>query len=212
MPPGAGGGKSDAGEQIGPRGEADQALLDLLQALAGDAVALLDGADVGDRGFDLVHFRSMGVNYAALNRRRTMALKVSKADVWAVTSTIGRAAPAEKLEALSKAGANLEMVLARRTEARPGRDVRDPDQGREGGEGGAGRPAWASRESIHSVRVEGGDKPGLGAKIARTLGDAGRQLPRLVGDRHGQEVRELHRLRQRRRSGAGHRGAEEGKL
>ena len=35
-------------------------------------------------------------------------------------------------------------------------------------EAGFGKP-----ENIHSVRVEGGDKPGLGAKIARTLGDAG---------------------------------------
>jgi hypothetical protein len=28
-------------------------------------------------------------------------------------------------------------------------------------------------EGIHAVRVEGGDKPGLGAKIARGLGSAG---------------------------------------
>ena len=27
--------------------------------------------------------------------------------------------------------------------------------------------------NIHSVRIEGGDKPGLGAKIARALGNAG---------------------------------------
>jgi Na+-translocating ferredoxin:NAD+ oxidoreductase RnfG subunit len=27
--------------------------------------------------------------------------------------------------------------------------------------------------AIHGVRIEGGDRPGLGAKIARTLGDAG---------------------------------------
>ena len=33
---------------------------------------------------------------------------------------------------------------------------------------GMGQPG-----SIHSVRIEGGDKPGLGSKIARTLGDAG---------------------------------------
>ena len=28
-------------------------------------------------------------------------------------------------------------------------------------------------EHIYSVRIEGGDKPGLGSKIARVLGDAG---------------------------------------
>ena len=35
-------------------------------------------------------------------------------------------------------------------------------------EAGFGKP-----ESIHSVRIEGGDKPGLGSKIARALGNAG---------------------------------------
>jgi predicted amino acid-binding ACT domain protein len=35
-------------------------------------------------------------------------------------------------------------------------------------EAGFGKP-----QNIHSVRIEGGDKPGLGAKIARALGDAG---------------------------------------
>jgi predicted amino acid-binding ACT domain protein len=33
---------------------------------------------------------------------------------------------------------------------------------------GMGKP-----ENIHSIRIEGGDKPGLGSKIARTLSDAG---------------------------------------
>jgi predicted amino acid-binding ACT domain protein len=33
---------------------------------------------------------------------------------------------------------------------------------------GMGRP-----ESIHSLRIEGGDKPGLGARIARCLSDTG---------------------------------------
>ena len=32
---------------------------------------------------------------------------------------------------------------------------------------------FAKSDTIHGVRVEGTDKPGLGAKIARTLGDAG---------------------------------------
>jgi hypothetical protein len=73
-----------------------------------------------------------------------MALKVAKCDVWAVTIDDRPGGAAEKLENLSKAGANLEMVLARRT-----------------------------AENIHSVRIEGGDKPGLGSGIARALSDAG---------------------------------------
>jgi hypothetical protein len=102
-----------------------------------------------------------------------MALKVSKADVWAVTIDDRPGGAAQKLEALSKAGANLEMVLARRTE-QSGQGVMfvTPLKGKKAVEAarqaGMGQPG-----SIHSVRIEGGDKPGLGSKIARTLGDAG---------------------------------------
>ena len=52
-----------------------------------------------------------------------MALKVSKADVWAVTIDDRPGGAAEKLETLSKAGADLEMVLARRTAEQPGKGV-----------------------------------------------------------------------------------------
>jgi hypothetical protein len=102
-----------------------------------------------------------------------MALKVSKAEVWAVTIDDRPGGAAQKLEALAKAGANLEMLLARRTE-QPGQGVMfvTPVKGKKAVEAaraaGMGQP-----QNIHSVRVEGGDKPGLGAKIARALGDAG---------------------------------------
>src|SRR5919106_3495886 len=102
-----------------------------------------------------------------------MALKVTKAEVWAVTIEDRPGGAAEKLEALAKGGANLEMLLARRTE-QPGQGVMfvTPVKGaktvRAAQEAGFGKP-----ENIHSVRIEGGDKPGLGAKIARALGDAG---------------------------------------
>jgi hypothetical protein len=102
-----------------------------------------------------------------------MALKVSKADVWVVTIDDRAGATADKLETLSKAGANLEMLLARRTE-QPGKGVMfvTPLKGKKALDAalqaGMGKP-----ENIHSVRIEGGDKPGLGSKIARALGDAG---------------------------------------
>ena len=103
-----------------------------------------------------------------------MALKVSKADVWAVTLDDRAGGTADKLETLSKAGANLEMLLARRTAEQPGKGVMfvTPLKGKKALEAaqqaGMGKP-----ENIHSVRIEGGDKPGLGSKIARALGDAG---------------------------------------
>ena len=102
-----------------------------------------------------------------------MALKATKADVWVVTLEDRPGGAAEKLEALAKAGANLEMVLARRTET-PGQGVMfvTPIKGakatKAAQEAGMAKPA-----NIFSVRIEGGDKPGLGAKITRALGDAG---------------------------------------
>ena len=102
-----------------------------------------------------------------------MALKITKADVWAVTLEDRAGGAADKLEGLAKGGANLEMLLARRTET-PGKGVMfvTPLKGakamKAAQEAGMGKP-----ENVHSVRIEGGDKAGLGSKIARVLGDAG---------------------------------------
>ena len=103
-----------------------------------------------------------------------MAIKVGKADVWAVSISDRAGGLAERLEPLAKAGATLEMVFARRTPENPGQGmlfvtpIKGSKATRAAQEGGMGQP-----QSIYSVRVEGGDKPGLGAKIARTLGEAG---------------------------------------
>jgi hypothetical protein len=102
-----------------------------------------------------------------------MALKVTKAEVWVATIEDRAGGAADKLEALSRAGANLEMLLARRTE-QPGQGVMfvTPVKGakavKAAQEAGFGKP-----QNIHSVRIEGGDKAGLGAKIARALGEGG---------------------------------------
>jgi hypothetical protein len=102
-----------------------------------------------------------------------MAVKATKAEVWVATLEDRAGGAAEKLEALARGGANLEMVLARRTD-QPGQGVMfvTPVKGakavKAAQEAGFGKP-----ENIHSVRIEGSDKPGLGSKIARALGDAG---------------------------------------
>ena len=102
-----------------------------------------------------------------------MALKATKADVWVVTLEDRPGGAAATLEALARAGANLEMVLARRTET-PGQGVMfvTPIKGakatKAAQEAGMAKPA-----NIHSVRIEGGDKAGLGSKIARALAQAG---------------------------------------
>jgi hypothetical protein len=102
-----------------------------------------------------------------------MALKATKAEIWVATIEDRAGGAAEKLEALAEGGANLEMLLARRTE-QPGQGVMfvTPVKGAKAVKA-AQAAGFGKPENIHSVRIEGGDKPGLGAKIARALGDAG---------------------------------------
>ena len=103
-----------------------------------------------------------------------MALKATKAEVWAVSIDDRAGGVADKLEALANAGASFEMVFARRTPEKPGKGMLfvTPLKGtkatRAARETGMGPPG-----TIYSVRIEGADRPGLGAKITRALGDAG---------------------------------------
>ena len=103
-----------------------------------------------------------------------MALKATKTEVWAVSIDDHAGGLADKLEPLAKAGASFEMVLARRTPENPGRGmlfvtpVKGAKVTRAAREAGMGTP-----QSIYSVRIEGTDRPGLGAKVTRALGNAG---------------------------------------
>ena len=103
-----------------------------------------------------------------------MALKVTRVEVWAVSIDDRAGGVADKLEPLANAGANFEMVFARRTPEKPGKGmlfvtpVKGARVARAAREAGMGTP-----KTIHSVRIEGADRPGLGGKIARALGDAG---------------------------------------
>jgi hypothetical protein len=103
-----------------------------------------------------------------------MTIKASRNDVWMAVIDDRAGGAAEKLEALARAGANLEVVLARRTPEHPGQGIlfAGPLEGvkvtRAAHEAGFKRS-----ETIHGIRVEGSDKPALGAKIARSLAEAG---------------------------------------
>jgi hypothetical protein len=103
-----------------------------------------------------------------------MALKATRNDVWTATieDRAGGAAPV--LESLAKAKVNLEMVFARRLPELPGKGmlIVGPIKGKKA-EKAALAAGVAKTGAMHGVRLEGGDKPGLGAKIARALGDAG---------------------------------------
>lgn len=103
-----------------------------------------------------------------------MAIKASRHDVWMAVIDDRAGGAAEKLETLARAGADLEVVLARRTPERPGQGVcfLSPIEGKKA-VAAAQEAGFARTENIHGVRIEGTDKPGLGAKIARALGEAG---------------------------------------
>ena len=100
-------------------------------------------------------------------------MKASKAQVWVATIEDRAGGVADKLEALAGSGASLEMALARRTEE-PGKGVLfvTPLKGAKATRA-AQQAGFALPANIHSVRIEGADRPGLGARIARALGDAG---------------------------------------
>jgi len=103
-----------------------------------------------------------------------MALKATRNEVWIATieDQAGGAAPV--LEALARAKVNLEMVFARRLAEQPGKGmlIVGPIKGAKA-QKAALAAGVAKTGAMHGVRVEGGDKPGLGARITRTLGDAG---------------------------------------
>ena len=106
-----------------------------------------------------------------------MALNVTRADVWAASIEDRPGGLAGKLAALAEAGAQLEFVIARRASERPGTGVvfLTPLKG-SAQIGAAKKAGFEKTKSLHSLRVEGPDKPGLGAKMTQALAQAGINL------------------------------------
>ena len=106
-----------------------------------------------------------------------MKLDVSRVDVWVAGLKDRPGALAEKLARLADARANLEFVLARRSPEKPAAGVvflaplKGPAQLK-----AAKAAGLRKTHSLNSVRVEGPDKPGAGAKVTRALADAGINL------------------------------------
>ena len=117
-----------------------------------------------------------------------MALKVTQVKVWAASMQDRPGGVAEKLDALATAGANLEFVIGRRAPDKPGTGVVfvTPIEG-DSQVAAAKSAGFAVTESLHSVRVEGPDAPGLGARITAALAGAGINLRGIsdaaIGDR-----------------------------
>ena len=106
-----------------------------------------------------------------------MGLKVSKVDLWSVTIDDRAGGAADKIEPLSKAGANFEFVFTRRTPEQPGKGIAfiTPVKGPKVVQA-AQAAGFGKSVNLYSVRIEGTDKPGVTAKILRSLASAGISL------------------------------------
>ena len=106
-----------------------------------------------------------------------MKLDVSRTDTWASTIDDRPGGLADKLDSLAAAGANLEFIIARRAPEKRGRGVVfvTPLKGAKQIKA-AEAAGFQKTGSLHSLRVEGADKPGMGAKLTRALAKAGINL------------------------------------
>ena len=106
-----------------------------------------------------------------------MSYEITKEDVWVGTMEDRAGALAEKLQAVSRVGVNLEFVIARRAPEKPGTGVvfMAPFRGEDSVRGAlqAGLSQWTSASTL---RIEGPDRPGLGALITSTVASEGVNL------------------------------------
>ena len=114
-----------------------------------------------------------------------MSIKIERTDVWVAELEDKPGALAGRLNALADAGADLEFVIARRAPDKPGivfltRLTGDAQvtAARENG--------FSVTDRLHSIRIIGENKPGIGAQMTSKLGSAGINLRGLsagvVGD------------------------------
>lgn len=106
-----------------------------------------------------------------------MAMKATRVDTWAATIKDQPGGLSAKLETLAVAKVNLELVIARRSPDKPGTGVVfvTPISGA-AGLAAAKKAGFRKTPSLNTVRVEGVDKPGKGAKITAALAEAGINL------------------------------------
>jgi hypothetical protein len=106
-----------------------------------------------------------------------MKLSIDRTDVWAANIDDRPGAVAERLGALAAAGANLGFIIARRMPEQRGSGVLcvTPLKGARQLKA-AVEAGFRLTESLHSVRAEGADKAGLGARITQAIAAAGINL------------------------------------
>ena len=101
-----------------------------------------------------------------------MAYSVSKVQVWAGDVLNRPGMLARVLEALRLAGAQLEFLVARRISEDTCRVFLSPLRSA-AERRAAGDVGLVPAAGMHALRVEGPDRPGLGADLSRAIADAG---------------------------------------
>ena len=106
-----------------------------------------------------------------------MDLFVERVDVWAATIEDKPGGLADVLAVLRDAGANLQSVIARRTQDQPGKGVLFVTPLQSDREiRAASEVGFNVTHTLHSVRVLGRDRPGIAAELTQRLADAGINL------------------------------------
>lgn len=101
-----------------------------------------------------------------------MSLRINTVNVWAVDVVNRPGMLARVLEGLRNAGANLEFVIARRVTANTSRVFLAPLTGAAQSRAAADLGVAPAR-GLHTLRIEGADRPGVGADLTRALAAAG---------------------------------------
>lgn len=115
-------------------------------------------------------------------------LDVAKIDVWSAVIEDQPGGLKQKLEALAMAGADLDFIIARRLHEKPGNGIVfiTPLAGEKQLKAAA-QLGFAKSDSLHSLRVQGPDEPGIVYRISSALADEGINLRGLSAARLGRE-------------------------
>jgi hypothetical protein len=104
-----------------------------------------------------------------------MSYTINKVDVWATDIPNRAGTLSSVLEGVSNAGAQLEFLIARKVDDSTSRvfaaPIKGPKQQRAAASVGLARAA-----GMHSLRIEGPDRAGLGAKITNAVAEKGINL------------------------------------
>ena len=103
-----------------------------------------------------------------------MDVLVEKEDVWAASVEDRAGALGAKLSALAAVGADLDFIIVRRSPEKPGTGVVfiTPLRGDREVQAAA-TVGFNVTSSMHSIRIEGQNEPGVAAKLTKAVGDAG---------------------------------------